>query len=160
QGEKLTMQTAEGPEAKTSVPVRPVRIAMNGVTGRMGRNQHLIRSILAIREQGGLRLGEELVIYPEPVLVGRSERRLAALAAELGLEEWSTDLDAVLADDDCEVYFDAQLTSVREPAVRAAIAAGKHVYAEKPLAVDLEAALSLARLAAERGVKHGVVQDK
>lgn len=148
---------SEGSEAKT---VRTVRIAMNGVTGRMGRNQHLIRSILAIREQGGIAVGDELVIWPEPVLVGRNAARLASLAGELGLTEWSTDLDAVLADHACEIYFDAQLTSVREGAVRAAIAAGKHVYSEKPLAEDVEAALSLARLAREAGVKNGIVQDK
>ena len=148
---------SEGSEAKT---VRTVRIAMNGVTGRMGRNQHLIRSILAIREQGGIAVGDELVIWPEPVLVGRNAARLASLAGELGLTEWSTDLDAVLADRDCEVYFDAQLTNVREGAVRAAIAAGKHVYSEKPLAEDVEAALALARLAREAGIKNGIVQDK
>ena len=92
--------------------VRRVGIAMNGVTGRMGTNQHLIRSILAIRAQGGLQAGREL-IWPEPVLIGRDERKLARLAAEHGLERWSTDLDAVLADPEIEVYFDAQVTRSR-----------------------------------------------
>jgi predicted dehydrogenase len=136
-----------------------VGIVMNGVTGRMGRNQHLIRSILAIREAGGLRAGDE-VIWPEPLLVGRSEERLRALAAETGLERWTTDLDGALADPDHAIYFDAQLTALRAPAVRAAIAAGKHVYCEKPLTGDLESSLELARLAREAGVKTGVVQDK
>ena len=92
---------------------RVVGIIMNGVTGRMGKNQHLIRSIVAIREQGGIPVSDGEVIWPEPLLVGRSEAKLAALAAELGLERWSTDLDAALADPQYEVYFDAQLTSAR-----------------------------------------------
>jgi predicted dehydrogenase len=141
---------------------RPMRVgvAMNGVTGRMGRNQHLVRSIMAIREQGGVPLGPGEAIWPEPVLVGRSEARVRALAEEVGVERWTTDLDDVLRDPEIEVYFDAQLTAVREGAVRAAIAAGKQVYCEKPLTGDLASALALARLARDAGVKHGVVQDK
>jgi predicted dehydrogenase len=137
-----------------------VGVIMNGVTGRMGRNQHLIRSILAIRREGGLRVADGEVIWPEPLLVGRSEARVRALAEECGLEHWTTDLDSCLADPDYPVYFDAQLTGVREPAVRAAIAAGKHIYCEKPLTADLESSLELARLARAAGVKNGVVQDK
>jgi predicted dehydrogenase len=139
---------------------RVVRIAMNGVTGRMGYRQHLVRSLLAIREQGGIDAGDGSVLWPEPVLVGRREHALKAIAERHGLDHWSTDLDAVLADPDVEVYFDAQVTSRREEAVRNAIAAGKHVYCEKPTAVSLEGALELARLAQAAGVKHGVVQDK
>jgi predicted dehydrogenase len=139
--------------------VRRVGIIMNGVTGRMGMNQHLIRSILAIRAQGGLPSGDD-VIWPEPLLVGRSEAKLAALAAAHGLERWTTDLDGALADPEYEVYFDAQLTSARPPAVEAAIAAGKHVYCEKPVTPDVEGALALARAARAAGVKVGVVQDK
>jgi predicted dehydrogenase len=138
---------------------RRVGIIMNGVTGRMGMNQHLIRSILAIREQGGVTSNGD-VIWPEPLLVGRSEAKLAALASEHGLEHWSTDLGAALADPAYEVYFDAQLTSARPPAVEAAIAAGKHVYCEKPVTPDVETALALARAARDAGVKVGVVQDK
>ena len=133
---------------------------MNGVTGRMGMNQHLIRSILALREQGGLPIGNGDVIWPEPLLVGRSEAKLASLASAHGLERWSTDLGAALADPAYEIYFDAQLTSARPPAVEAAIAAGKHVYCEKPVTPDVETALSLARAARDAGVKVGVVQDK
>jgi predicted dehydrogenase len=139
--------------------VTTVGIVMNGVTGRMGRNQHLIRSILAIREQGGLRVGDE-VIWPEPLLVGRSEERLRALARETGVERWSTDLQASLADPQFPIYFDAQLTALRAPAVRAAIEAGKHVYCEKPLTGDLASSLDLARRACAAGMKNGVVQDK
>ncbi len=138
---------------------RRVGIIMNGVTGRMGMNQHLIRSILAIRAQGGLASNGE-VIWPEPLLVGRSEAKLAALASEHGLERWTTDLEAALADPEYEIYFDAQLTSARPPAVEAAIAAGKHVYCEKPVTPDVESALALARAARDAGVKVGVVQDK
>ncbi|MEU8956073.1 Gfo/Idh/MocA family oxidoreductase [Streptomyces sp. NPDC048518] len=139
---------------------KTVRIAMNGVTGRMGHRQHLVRSILALREQGGLDLGDGTVLWPEPVLVGRREPALRALAARYGLEYVSTDLDAVLADPAVDIYFDAQVTSAREDALKRAIAAGKHVYTEKPTATGLDAALGLARLAEEAGIKHGVVQDK
>jgi predicted dehydrogenase len=147
-------------QASPAGTVRRVGVAMNGVTGRMGRNQHLVRSILAIREQGGVPLGAGEVIWPEPVLVGRSEARVRALAEEVGVERWTTDLDDVLSDPEVEIYFDAQLTAVREDPVRAAIAAGKHVYCEKPLTGDLPSALALARAARDAGVKHGVVQDK
>ncbi|CAM5273101.1 Putative dehydrogenase OS=Streptomyces albaduncus OX=68172 GN=FHS32_000243 PE=4 SV=1 [Streptomyces griseoloalbus] len=139
---------------------KTVRIAMNGVTGRMGYRQHLVRSILALREQGGLDLGDGTVLWPEPVLIGRREHALRALAERHGLEHLSTDLDAVLADDTVDVYFDAQVTSAREEAIRKAIAAGKHVYTEKPTATGLDGALELARLANAAGVRHGVVQDK
>jgi predicted dehydrogenase len=137
-----------------------VGIIMNGVTGRMGRNQHLVRSIMALREQGGLPIGDADVIWPEPILVGRSEERLRALAEECGLERWSTDLASCLADPDLPIYFDAQLTALRAPAARAAIEAGKHLYCEKPLAGDVASSLELARLARAAGVKNGVVQDK
>ncbi|KWT63089.1 oxidoreductase [Streptomyces albus subsp. albus] len=139
---------------------RTVRIAMNGVTGRMGYRQHLVRSILALREQGGLDLGDGTVIWPEPVLVGRTKHKLRALAERHGLAHWNTDLDTVLADDSIDIYFDAQVTAAREDAVKKAIAAGKHLYCEKPTATGLDGALELARLADEAGVKHGVVQDK
>ncbi|MFJ8308326.1 MULTISPECIES: Gfo/Idh/MocA family protein [unclassified Streptomyces] len=140
--------------------LRTVRIAMNGVTGRMGHRQHLVRSLLAIREQGGLDLGDGTALWPEPVLVGRREHALRAMAERHGLTEWSTDLDAVLADPAVDIYFDAQVTSAREDALTRAIAAGKHVYTEKPTATGLSGALELARLARAAGIKHGVVQDK
>ncbi|HZW27609.1 MAG TPA: Gfo/Idh/MocA family oxidoreductase [Trueperaceae bacterium] len=136
-----------------------VGIAMNGVTGRMGTNQHLIRSVLAIREQGGVR-GPRGTIVPEPVLVGRDAAKLERLARAHGIERWTTDLDEALAQSDVSVYFDALSTSLRAPAVKRAIAAGKHVYCEKPIAVDVETALDLARAAEAAGVKNGVVQDK
>ncbi|MEU5878870.1 Gfo/Idh/MocA family oxidoreductase [Spirillospora sp. NPDC047279] len=139
---------------------RPVGIVMNGVTGRMGLRQHLIRSILAIRDEGGLPLTDGTVLWPEPILVGRTEHKLRAVAEKHGLGEWTTDLAEALARPGVEIYFDTQITGARSPAIRAAIAAGKHVYTEKPLAEDLSGALELARLAGEAGIKHGVVQDK
>lgn len=139
---------------------RVVRIAMNGVTGRMGYRQHLVRSILAIRERGGLPLPGGAVAWPEPVLVGRDAGKLSAIAARHGLDEWTTSLDEALSDPATEIYFDAQATPLRAAAVRAAIAAGKHVYCEKPVAGSLSEAMELVRLARAAGVCGGVVQDK
>ena len=139
---------------------RRVGIIMNGVTGRMGQNQHLIRSILAIRSAGGLRIGDDEAIWPDPILVGRDEDRLRALATRHGIERWSTDLARCLEDEDDTVYFDAQHTARRPAALEAAIAAGKHIYCEKPTALDLATALRLATLARAAGVKNGVVADK
>jgi predicted dehydrogenase len=137
-----------------------IGIVMNGVTGRMGYRQHLVRSILAIREQGGLAIGDDQVLWPEPILVGRSEHKLRELAAKHGLEHWTTSLEQGLAHPLAEIYFDAQVTPLREKALRAAIAAGKHIYTEKPTAESFDGALELARLAADAGVRSGAVQDK
>jgi len=133
---------------------------MNGVTGRMGYRQHLVRSLLSIREQGGVRLADGTAVYPEPVLVGRSEARLREIAERHGLQRCSTSLDEVLADPEVEVYFDAQVTSAREASLSQAIAAGKHVYTEKPVAETLDGAVRLARAARLAGLTNAVVQDK
>ncbi len=133
---------------------------MNGVTGRMGYRQHLVRYILAIRDSGGLLLADGSRVVPEPVLVGRNAAKLAELAQRHGIERCTTDLDEALADDSSPVYFDAQVTQAREASIKAAIAAGKHIYTEKPTSESLAGALDLARLAAEAGVKNGVVHDK
>ncbi|TDC89768.1 Gfo/Idh/MocA family oxidoreductase [Saccharopolyspora aridisoli] len=138
---------------------RRLGIIMNGVTGRMGYRQHLVRSVLAIREQGGVELSDGSRVVPDPLLVGRNEDKLQKIAKNHDIDRWSTDLDAALAGPD-EVYFDSQLTSVRERAITRALAAGKHVYTEKPVADDVEGALRLARLARESGVRTGVVHDK
>ncbi len=140
--------------------IHTIGVIMNGVTGRMGTNQHLVRSILAIRQQGGVKLGPDETIVPEPILVGRNANKLKSLAAAHGVEKFSTDLDAVLADPHWPVYFDALATNQRVPNVRKAIAAGKHIYAEKPTATNAADALGLYREAVAAGVKHGVVQDK
>jgi predicted dehydrogenase len=137
-----------------------VYVALNGVTGRMGYRQHLVRSLLSIREQGGVPLDDGTLIYPEPILVGRSEQRLRAIAERHGLERWSTSLDEVLADPAVTIYFDTQVTPAREPCLARAIAAGKHVYTEKPVAQTLDGALALAAAAQAAGITHGVVQDK
>ncbi|MCP9237625.1 Gfo/Idh/MocA family protein [Lewinella sp. JB7] len=135
-------------------------IIMNGVTGRMGTNQHLLRSIVAIREQGGVALPDGSTIYPEPILVGRNATKLAALCERTGIDRMTTDLEEALADDFYQIYFDAQITGRRYAAVKRAIAAGKHIYCEKPTGTTTEEALDLYRLARAAGVKHGVVQDK
>lgn len=137
-----------------------VGIIMNGVTGRMGANQHLARSICAMRADGGIRVDDNTTIMPDPILVGRNENKLRKLSAAHGNIPWTTDLDAALQDDNFTVYFDAQTTPRRVEAVSQAIAAGKHVYCEKPTATSVEDALHLYTLANEKGVKHGVVQDK
>jgi len=137
-----------------------IGIIMNGVTGRMGKNQHLIRSILAIRDQGGVRVGDTDVIVPEPVLTGRNEDKLRALAEAHGGLAFSTDTAALLADEAYSIYFDAQTTQRRFASTKAAIEAGKHVYVEKPSGTTTAEALELHRIAEAAGVKHGVVQDK
>ena len=138
----------------------PIGIVMNGVTGRMGYRQHLVRSLLAIRETGGVPLRNGDRLWPEPILVGRNEAKLRDVAARHGLTDWTTDLGAALARPDAAIYFDALVTSEREKAIGEAIAAGKHIYTEKPTATTLSGAIELARAADAAGVRHGVVQDK
>jgi predicted dehydrogenase len=140
--------------------IRTIGIVMNGVTGRMGMNQHLIRSIVAIRNHGGIALANGDCLMPDPILVGRSEAKIRALAAEHGISRTSTDLEQALSSRDDAIYFDSTLTSTRAANVRRAIERGKHVYCEKPLATSTSDAMALARLAQSAGVKHGVVQDK
>jgi len=137
-----------------------IGIIMNGVTGRMGTNQHLIRSIKAIIDQGGVKLSDDEVIMPDPVLVGRSEAKLKALAARTGVSRVSTNLDTELAKPENHIYFDATLTGQRPVGVRKAIAARKHIYCEKPTATTSAEALALAKEVTAAGLKNGVVQDK
>ncbi|MGK5741100.1 Gfo/Idh/MocA family protein [Micromonospora sp. URMC 103] len=139
---------------------RKLGVVMNGVTGRMGYRQHLLRSVLAIREQGGVALSDGSRVQLEPLLVGRNATKLREIAERHGLDRWTTDLDAALADDDCPLYFDAQLTQVREKSLIKAMDAGRHIYTEKPSAESLTGALELARHARRVGVKNGVVHDK
>src|SRR6476661_4343628 len=139
---------------------KTIGIIMNGVSGRMGYRQHLLRSILAIREQGGVLLGDGERVQVEPLLVGRSEAKLAELAEKHGIEDYTTDLDAALADPRWEIYADFLVTKARAAALRKAIAAGKAIYTEKPTAESLAEALELAALARAAGVKNGVVHDK
>ena len=133
---------------------------MNGVTGRMGTNQHLMRSIVEIIKQGGVPAGEGETIMPDPILVGRDEQKLARLAGMSGIAKITTDLDSILKDPQYSVYFDAQTTGRRAEAVRKAIKAGKHIYCEKPAASTTFEALELYNLCKKAGLKNGVVQDK
>jgi len=139
---------------------KSIGIIMHGITGRMGYNQHLVRSILAIREQGGVQLANGDRLMPEPVLVGRNAEKIEAIARKHGLSKTTTDLDAALADPNNTIFFDAGSTQMRVELLERAIAAGKHVYCEKPISETLEEALSVAASAERRGVKNGVVQDK
>ncbi|WP_152189143.1 Gfo/Idh/MocA family protein [Georgenia satyanarayanai] len=139
---------------------RTLRIAMNGITGRMGYRQHLVRSILPIRDAGGFELEDGTRVQVEPILVGRRENAVREIAERHGVEQWTTDVDAVMNDPSVDVYFDAQLTSLRKATLTAAMKAGKHVYTEKPTAESLEEAVELARLGQETGVTAGVVHDK
>ena len=137
-----------------------IGIIMNGVTGRMGTNQHLLRSIAEIMKQGGVKLSNGETIMPDPILIGRDESKLKRLCALTGITNMSTNLEDALKSSHYSIYFDAQTTGRRADAVKAAIKAGKHIYCEKPVAVSTESALELYQLATEAGLKNGVVQDK
>ncbi|SMH62641.1 Gfo/Idh/MocA family protein [Azospirillum agricola] len=135
-------------------------IIMHGVTGRMGMNQHLIRSILAIRAQGGVTLSDGSRVMPDPIIVGRNAEKMRELAQRHGIERWSDNVEAALENREDSIFFDAGTTQMRPILLEKAIRAGKHVYCEKPIATNLEAALGIVRLAEQAGVKNGTVQDK
>jgi predicted dehydrogenase len=139
---------------------RRIGIIMHGVTGRMGMNQHLIRSILAIRATGGLALSDGSMLVPDPILVGRNLQKIAALAKAHGVERYTDNLDKALSDPDDAIFFDAGTTQMRPALLKKAIAAGKHIYCEKPTSTSLAEALDVCRIADKAGVRHGVVQDK
>lgn len=140
--------------------IHKIGIIMNGVTGRMGKNQHLIRSVDAIIKQGGVKISAEEIIMPDPMLVGRSETKLKELCALTSVTKYTTDLDSVMNDPGYQIYFDAQTTLRRFDAVKKAAEAGKHVYCEKPTAITTENAYKLYEICRDAGVKNGVVQDK
>jgi len=135
-------------------------IIMHGVTGRMGMNQHLIRSILAIRKAGGVALSDGSKVMPDPILVGRNPDKIAALAQQYGVTRWATDLDKALLNPEDEIFFDSGTTQMRPELLEKALKAGKHIYCEKPIATDLAQAMKVCKLAKESGLKNGVVQDK
>ena len=137
-----------------------IGIIMHGVTGRMGMNQHLIRSILAIRAAGGVGLSDGTRLVPDPIIVGRNADKVRRLAERVGVERWTDDLDAALADTGDELFFDAASTQLRPALLRKAIDAGKHVYCEKPVSEKFADALDIARHAEAAGVKNGIVHDK
>lgn len=140
--------------------VHRLGIIMNGVTGRMGLNQHLVRSIVAIRAQGGITLKNGDRVMPDPILVGRNAEKIEGLAKTYGIERWTTDLDAAFANKDDTIFFDAATTQARPGLLTRAIDAGKHIYCEKPIATNLPEAIAVITLANARGLKHGTVQDK
>src|ERR1700675_1775748 len=135
-------------------------VIMNGVTGRMGLNQHLIRSIIAIRDSGGVLLSNGDRMMPDPILVGRDAHKVEQLAKRFNVARWTTDLDKALTEKDDTIFFDAATTQARPSLLTKAINAGKHVYCEKPMATNLDEAIAVLRLAASKGLKHGTVQDK
>lgn len=142
------------------MPVKTLGVVMNGVTGRMGMNQHLIRSVVAIRAQGGVPLSDGSRVQLDPILIGRNAEKVEGLAKAHGIERWSTDLDAAIADPRNEIFFDAATTQMRPTLLQKAVSAGKHIYCEKPIATNLDEALGICRFAKEKGVKTGTVQDK
>src|SRR6266568_3368446 len=142
------------------MPEQRLGIIMNGVTGRMGTNQHFARSVMAIREDGGVGLADGTRVIHNPILVAGTPEKLEKLAAEHGVERWTTDLDEALGNPDDAVFFDAASTKLRPAVLKRAIAARKHIYCEKPVATSLAQALGLCRAAKQAGVRHGVVQDK
>jgi len=139
---------------------RTLGIVMNGVTGRMGTNQHLVRSVAAIRAQGGVLMSDGSRVQLDPILIGRNADKVAALAKANGVERWSTDLDAAIADPKNQIFFDAATTQMRPTLLEKAIHAGKHIYCEKPIATNLPEALKIVKLAKDKGIKNGTVQDK
>jgi predicted dehydrogenase len=139
--------------------IRKIGIIMNGVTGRMGKNQHLLRSIKAIMDEGGIH-HKDKIIMPDPLLLGRNSKKLEELAAETGIPKISSDLDGALQEEGYQVYFDSLITGLRVENVKKAVKAGKHIYCEKPTASNIRSAIELYRVCRDAGVKHGVVQDK
>jgi len=139
---------------------RTLGVVMNGVTGRMGTNQHLVRSVTAIRAQGGVKLSDGTRVQLDPILIGRNADKVAQLARANGVERWSTDLDAAIADPNNHIFFDAATTQMRPTLLDKAINAGKHIYCEKPISTNLPEALRIVKLARDKGVKNGTVQDK
>src|SRR6185503_12702992 len=140
--------------------IRKLGLIMHGVTGRMGLNQHLIHSIVAIRAQGGVTLANGDSLMPDPILIGRNAEKIEALARAHGIARFGTNLDAALANKSDSVFFDAATTQMRPALLAQAIRAGKHVYCEKPIASNLNEAVEICKLAKASGLKHGAVQDK
>lgn len=137
-----------------------IGIIMHGITGRMGMNQHLIRSVLAIRDQGGVLLSDGSYLVPDPILVGRNADKVEAIAKAHNVARWTTDLDAALANPDDTLFFDAASTKLRPELLKRAIDAGKNIYCEKPISESLSEALDIATYAKSKGVKNGIVHDK
>jgi len=139
--------------------VKNIGIIVNGATGRIASTQHLANALLPIRIEGGLVIGDDRIM-PRLLLCSRDEKRLAALAQGNGIDRWTTDLDAALSDPGYSVFFDAAATVQRVPTLTKAIAAGKYIYSEKPVALSVSEGMSLLAAARARNLKHGAVEDK
>jgi len=139
--------------------VKNIGIIVNGATGRIASTQHLANALLPIRTEGGLAIGDDRIV-PRLLLCSRDEKRLAALAQGNGIDRWTTDLDAALSDPGYSVFFDAAATGQRVPTLTKAIAAGKYIYSEKPVALSVSEGMSLLTAARARNLKHGAVEDK
>ncbi len=139
--------------------VETLGIVLNGASGGIANRQHLERALIPMIREGGLPVGGRRIV-PKLLLVGRDEGRLKAVADRFGLDAWTTDLSAAIADPAYPVVFDAGVTGARAGLLRSAIEAGKHVYAEKPVVTDVAVGRELLALAEAKGVKHGVVEDK
>jgi predicted dehydrogenase len=141
------------------MPTRTIGIILHGATGRIGSTQHLKNALAPIRQEGGLAIGDERIV-PQVILVGRDKERLAAISREHRVESWTTDLDAALSDPAYEVLFDAAATHQRQTTLEKGIAAGKHIYSEKPVAASVADGRALLAAMSARGLKHGAVEDK
>jgi predicted dehydrogenase len=135
-----------------------IGIIVNGATGRIGSTQHLANALGPIRAEGGLDVGGDRV-RPRLLLVARTAAKLADIAKTYDAE-WTTDLDAALGRPEFSIFFDAAATSQRVSALSKAIAAGKHIYSEKPVAPTVAQGLELLRAAQARGLRTGAVEDK
>ena len=139
---------------------RRIGIILHGATSRIGTTQHLMNSLLPIRAEGGLPLANGDRLVPDPILVGRTADKLEALAQRLGVTRWTTDLDAALANPEDELFFECAFGGGRPELARRALAAGKHIYLEKPVAETLAEVVALRADAEAAGAKHAVMQDK
>ncbi len=139
--------------------VKEIGIIVNGATGRIGSTQHLANALVPIRDAGGLACGGDLIM-PKLLLVGRNTEKLSGIAQRYGIEEVTTDLDAALARPGYPVFLDAAATRQRVETLHKAIAAGKHIYSEKPVAPTVAEGLALLQATESKGLKHGAVEDK
>ena len=135
-------------------------IILHGVTGRMGTNQHLIRSIKSIQNEGGIKLSDGNFLNLDVILSGRDKDKLSNLSKKHQISKWTTDLDKILQDSSYQVFFDSASTKMRAENITKAIKYNKHIYCEKPSAEKFQEAYDLFLLAEKKFVRHGVVQDK
>ena len=138
---------------------KTIGIILNGATGRICSTQHLANALIPMRAEGGLPVGDDMLL-PRLLLAGRNAERLAAVATTHAVADWTTDLDAALSDPAYAIFFDAAATHQRAGVLAKAIAAGKHIYSEKPVAPTVAEGLALLQQAQMRGLKHGAVEDK